>query len=226
VTITGDLIIGNAANSSTRLPIGTVSQILTSNGTTATWATLVNGGLKLYAENPSTPTVPVATGANSIALGNGSVALNTGTIAYASGFTSAAGDAQKIEAVLRNTTANATATELYINGTTATQRLVLPNNSAWTVDVKIVARRTDAAGTLGSWQYYGLIYRDGTSSTTTMAGTNAAKTTIARIGSITSANDPVITADNVNGSLKIMVTGIAAQTIKWVASVNLVQVIN
>lgn len=38
VTTTGDLIIGNGANSSTRLPIGANTFVLTSNGTTATWS--------------------------------------------------------------------------------------------------------------------------------------------------------------------------------------------
>jgi hypothetical protein len=38
VTSTGDLIIGNGTNSATRLAIGTNNYVLTSNGTTATWA--------------------------------------------------------------------------------------------------------------------------------------------------------------------------------------------
>lgn len=38
ITTTGDLIVGNGANSATRLPIGTNGYILTSNGTTASWA--------------------------------------------------------------------------------------------------------------------------------------------------------------------------------------------
>ncbi|NDB60318.1 hypothetical protein EB001_17965, partial [bacterium] len=38
ITSTGDLIIGNGVNSATRLGIGTNGYILTSNGTTATWA--------------------------------------------------------------------------------------------------------------------------------------------------------------------------------------------
>lgn len=37
VTTTGDLIIGNGSNSSTRLPIGTNGYLLQSNGTTASW---------------------------------------------------------------------------------------------------------------------------------------------------------------------------------------------
>ena len=43
VTSTGDLIIGNGVNSSTRLPIGTNGYVLTSNGTTATWAASGSG---------------------------------------------------------------------------------------------------------------------------------------------------------------------------------------
>jgi hypothetical protein len=42
VTTTGDLILGNGANSATRLPIGTDGQILTSNGSTAAWGSKIN----------------------------------------------------------------------------------------------------------------------------------------------------------------------------------------
>jgi hypothetical protein len=38
VTTAGDLIIGDGANSATRLAIGANTYVLTSNGTTATWA--------------------------------------------------------------------------------------------------------------------------------------------------------------------------------------------
>jgi hypothetical protein len=44
VTSTGDLIIGNGANSSTRLPIGANNYVLTSNGTTAVWAVATGSG--------------------------------------------------------------------------------------------------------------------------------------------------------------------------------------
>ena len=44
ITSTGDLIIGNGANSATRLGIGTNGYVLTSNGTTATWAASSGGG--------------------------------------------------------------------------------------------------------------------------------------------------------------------------------------
>jgi hypothetical protein len=44
ITTTGDLIIGNGSNSATRIGIGTNGQILTSNGTTATWEDSASGG--------------------------------------------------------------------------------------------------------------------------------------------------------------------------------------
>lgn len=44
VTTTGDLIIGNGTNSTTRLPIGTNAYVLTSNGTTASWQPNTGGG--------------------------------------------------------------------------------------------------------------------------------------------------------------------------------------
>jgi hypothetical protein len=44
ITTTGDLIIGNGTNSATRLGIGTNGYVLTSNGTTATWAAAASSG--------------------------------------------------------------------------------------------------------------------------------------------------------------------------------------
>jgi len=44
ITTTGDLIIGNGANSATRLAIGSNNFVLTSNGTTATWAAASGSG--------------------------------------------------------------------------------------------------------------------------------------------------------------------------------------
>ena len=44
IAVTGDLIIGNGTNSATRLPIGANTYVLTSNGTTATWAAPTGGG--------------------------------------------------------------------------------------------------------------------------------------------------------------------------------------
>lgn len=43
ITTAGDLILGNGVNSATRLPIGTNGYVLTSNGTTASWAAASSG---------------------------------------------------------------------------------------------------------------------------------------------------------------------------------------
>jgi hypothetical protein len=45
VTSTGDLIIGDGANSATRLAIGANTYVLTSNGTTFSWAAPSSGGI-------------------------------------------------------------------------------------------------------------------------------------------------------------------------------------
>jgi trimeric autotransporter adhesin len=44
ITTAGDLILGNGVNSATRLPIGANTYVLTSNGTTATWAIPTGSG--------------------------------------------------------------------------------------------------------------------------------------------------------------------------------------
>jgi hypothetical protein len=45
ITTTGDLILGNGTNSATRLGIGANAYILTSNGTTASWAAPAASGI-------------------------------------------------------------------------------------------------------------------------------------------------------------------------------------
>ena len=56
VTTTGDLIIGNGTNSATRLAIGANNYVLTSNGTTATWAAGGGGGSSAYTRTTFTAT--------------------------------------------------------------------------------------------------------------------------------------------------------------------------
>lgn len=48
MTTAGDLILGGASGTPTRLPIGTNGQVLTSDGTTAAWADPSGGGGHLY----------------------------------------------------------------------------------------------------------------------------------------------------------------------------------
>jgi hypothetical protein len=170
----------------------------------------------------SSPTAPVATGNNSIAIGSGSNARILGAFANASGLFATAGDAQTGEYILRNITTTATVTELFLDGVTASQRLTLPNNSAYYVMIMVVGRRTDAAGGAAAHKHEFLITRDASAATTAIIG-NVSKTVIAE----TNAGwDSAVTADTTNGSIKISVTGEAAKTIRWVASVFTTEVTN
>lgn len=77
VTTTGDLILGNGTNSATRLAIGANNYVLTSNGTTATWAAATGGVTQIIAGTNVTISPAGGTGAVTInASGGGSSAYN------------------------------------------------------------------------------------------------------------------------------------------------------
>lgn len=77
VTTTGDLILGNGTNSSTRLAIGANSYVLTSNGTTASWqAAGGGGGVTSFSAgstgfSPSSATTGVVSLSGTLNVGNG-----------------------------------------------------------------------------------------------------------------------------------------------------------
>lgn len=190
--------------------------------------------LQLYKENASTPTAPVASGTNAIALGSGSNATATGSVAVgdgtdsrlagglavASGRFATNGDAQSGLYTLRNSTTNATVTELFMNGSST--RITLVNNSAMTFDIYVVGRRTDATGGTAAYRFIGLIKRDASAATTAIIG-SVSKTVVAETNV---AWDATVTADTSNGALIVQVTGEAAKTIRWVASAFTTEVTN
>lgn len=81
VTATGDLILGNGANSSTRLPIGTNGYVLTSNGTTAAWQSAASGVTSFSAGatglTPATATTGAVTLAGTLAVASGGTGATT-----------------------------------------------------------------------------------------------------------------------------------------------------
>jgi hypothetical protein len=86
ITSTGDLIIGNGTNSATRLAIGTTGYLLTSNGTTATWAAAPSGGVTTFSAGstgltPSTATSGAVTLAGTLAIANGGTGQTTASAA-------------------------------------------------------------------------------------------------------------------------------------------------
>ena len=177
--------------------------------------------LTLYRERVANPSpLPVAVGANSIALGAGAYARGAGMVASANGgFNDQAATLQRWAVLLRNQTTDATQTELFADG--VSQRLVLPDNYTWHVEVRVVAR--EQGGESAAYHFMGCIKR----------GTGAAS--VALVGSVDSPMGDkedaagwgvVVDADTTNGALRVRVTGGAAQTLRWGADVSVVEVFN
>ena len=83
ITTAGDLIIGNGSNSATRLAIGANTYVLTSNGTTATWAAPSGGGGSNITtnglwENSATISANYTIGTGNNAQSAGPITVNTG----------------------------------------------------------------------------------------------------------------------------------------------------
>lgn len=203
----------------------------------ATWTPLTQF-LKLYAENSSVYVTPVAAGTNSIALGDGaqtasgaldslaignqSLARTRGGVVQASGRFSNSGDAQTGRYLLRSNTINAFPTELFVDGTAGTVRLVLPDDATWTFKVTVTAHRTDVQDGHAGYIVAGVIYRGAGAATTGIQG-KPNKTVLAESNPAWDIN---IGADSTNGSLNITVTGETGKTIRWLALIETVEVTN
>lgn len=190
--------------------------------------------IKLYTENPSSPTVPTATGTNAVAIGSGAAAGANNSLASGDGSSASilggsvrangkfatAGDAQTGTYILRNITTNATGTPLFLDGSSTA--LVVPNNSVWTFTILVAGRRTDATGGGAGYKFEGVIRKDTSSASINFVGTPAKSV----LGETNAAWNCAITADTGSGALVVTVTGEAAKTIRWVATVNTCEVTN
>ena len=169
--------------------------------------------LKLYLENPSSPSTSTASGINTVAIGDGAKASLYGAKAFANGNFSNTGDAQHGVYVLRNITTNATSTELFLDG--SSQSFVLPTESVVSFSIIITARRTDSVGGAAGYQFDGVAMKDSSASSIALVGTPS-KTVL---GETDSPWDVLLTTNTANGSLKIIAKGETGKTIRWVATV-------
>ena len=97
----------------------------------------------------------------------------------------------------------------------ATNQIVLPNNSAYAFHGTIVAREKASEGTeCAAWKVEGLIRREGSAGTTVLV--NSATTIIDN----TYNWDMALSADTTNGGLAITVTGAASTNVRWVATIH------
>ena len=133
---------------------------------------------------------------------------------HASGQFAAVGDAQRARFVLRCATTTNTGVEMALDG--ATTYLSIPLDKAFFCNIKIVGIRDDGSAVATYERQYAVKNVTGTSSEIyapiTIGTDNAAGTTIA------------LSANNADDTLRILVTGVASQNWRWVASIDAVEV--
>jgi hypothetical protein len=195
---------------------GSAGQALITNGSgVLSWETIGQSStLKLYSENPVLPITPVTPGINAVAVGSGANAAIYGQKAFANGVFNVSGDAQHGVYIVRNITTNNTPLELFLDGPTATRRLILPNNSAFAFDILVVGCRTDGIMQGAAYKFIGVAL---TASAGTISFIGTPSKTI--IGETVSFWDVILSANISDNSIQIIVTGAISSPTNWVATI-------
>ena len=157
-----------------------------------------------------------ATADYSQARGYGAVATNFAEDALAANSFATPGDAQASRMVLFRQTTDATASDLRLNNAAPA---LCPENTSWAFRALVVARRADADGENATWEVRGAYKRDagntgalvGTPVVTSL-GANGGNTWTLTVGSYST------------GNLRLIGTGEAAKTVRWVATLDVTQV--
>ena len=142
---------------------------------------------------------------------------NYGEHTASSGKFSNLGDAQYSRIVFFGTTINNTQTEIF-PGNNSNYRVIIPTDTTWGFVGWIVARRTDSDNESAFYEVKGAI--DNNNNTVALVG--AITNTVVNRDSVAWVVD--VQADNSNKSIAVKVTGENAKNIRWVATLNLVQV--
>lgn len=186
---------------------------------------VIIGGLSNTVSSGKT-NAAVLGGQDNVADVNGAIVMGRGakgTIrderAMAAAELSTVGDAQVSEVVLRDTTTDATATDLCGRGVCSAGRLLIPSGATWAFMVHVVARRTDVVGDEATYTCNGLIHNN--SGTTALAAT-ATYTNVVESGD--TSWDATCVANDTQDALKVQVQGAAGKTVRWVAYARMVRV--
>ncbi len=201
------------------------------------WAAPGSSSLSLYSENPQIGyTPPDALGANSVAIGYAAIANSTkslaigeqsysritGGVVQASGRFTSSGDAQTGKYMVRTITSGTVPQIAFVDGPSGSIQLNLVDYSTWTFRAMVVAQRTDTPSGWAGYELKGVIYRAAGAATTVLQGVVTNETI--------SSNNPswkvTATADNVNGALNFTCTGSTGMNVRWVISVDTVEVTN
>jgi hypothetical protein len=206
------------ASGSTSVALGSSASSSGSNTLALSYAASASG---TYAS--AIGQLAVASGQTSFAL-NAGRALTDGKLAYSSGVYISYGDNLYGLYVLRGATTSATPKALTCDlggaGAGLTNQLILPNSSAFTFTINVVARQKASEGTASAaWTITGLIRREATAASTVLV--TSTTTVISNVPAWSIA----VSADTTNGGLAVTVTGAAATNIYWVASAQTSEVI-
>lgn len=131
---------------------------------------------------------------------------------------SADGDGQQIDVTAYARTTDATPATMTIDG--GSTRLTIQAESTVSFSILVTAKEEAAGGERAAYRIEGCIYRDATAASTTVAGVT---TTV--LHESTGTMDATVTADTTNGAMNIVVTGVAASNIRWVAAVRMAEVV-
>jgi hypothetical protein len=141
-----------------------------------------------------------------------------GARSHSAGVISVLGDAQIRDFVVSGLTTGTTQTELLSGGI---DQLILPNYGTWTFHILVTCRLEAGNGAIASYEIKGCVYRDANAASTAIAGTPVV--TILYESNV--ALDATVGVDTTNGALTVLVTGLAATNLIWVARVTTVEVI-
>jgi hypothetical protein len=195
-----------------------------SNTASGAQSTVVGGSTNTASGSGSTAmgTGCTANGTYSTASGRQSHARGVlGAFMHAAGRFSTDGDAQSGRYVMRLQTTNATQTAITADGAAAgaANQPALPAGSVYAFTGLVVARNT-ANNDAAAWKIEGAIKNTG--GTTALLGTPTVTALGADAGAAAWAL--AVAADNTNDVLQLLATGAAATTIRWVASIDTIQV--
>jgi hypothetical protein len=153
-----------------------------------------------------------ASGVASFATGQNSLANRTGMRSHANGQFAAAGDSQYARFVCRIKTTDNTATTVTLDGSTT--KLTITSGKIMFCDILISGIKSDGSAAAC---YKRKVAIKNVGGTTSLVGAVEAIGTDIEDNVLT---DVAITADNTNDALDISVTGIAAETWRWVCTVE------
>ena len=141
-------------------------------------------------------------------------------IKVGSGFNSISNAVYEVD-YLSAVTTDGNATEMFVNGLSP-NRLVLPINTSWNFDIKIIGRSIVHTNEVASFNLQGVINRD-VSAPALLGGIEKK---IMGISAILTTADAGVSADVSNNSLKVLVTGLFGEQIRWNAIATLTKVSN